>query len=155
MTDEARGYKGLVNMKHLKVNHSAKQYACGEATVNGIESFWSTFKHGIDGSFYKISPKHTERYANEFAGRQSCRGLPTIEMMKLLAKTMWGSLDMKDLIADNESDNFARPLAGSDREKAMLEKRKQKQKDKFDDWMVTPDDMVDDYPGAMEEYKKG
>ena len=76
-------------------------------------------------------------------------------MMELLAKAMCGvRLTWKDLIADNESDNFARPLAGSDREKAMLARREREQEDKFDAWMVTHDDMVDDYPGAIEEYRK-
>lgn len=114
MTDEAPGYRNLVNMKHLSVNHSAKEYVKGEAHVNGIESFWSTLAHGIEGSFYAISPKHTERYVNEFAGRQMDRGLPTIVMMERLARAMVGvRLTYKELTADNGLDNFANPVKGS------------------------------------------
>ena len=123
MTDEAHGYKGLVDREHLAVNHSAKNFVVGKAHNNGLESFWSTFKHGINGSFYKLSPKHIERYANEFAGRHNDRPLDTRKQMALLAKGLVGRrLTYKDLIADNGLSNFARPLAGSDEEMTLLER---------------------------------
>ena len=125
MTDEARGYKGMVDREHLRVNHSAKKYVDGNAHVAGVESFWSTFKHGISGSFYALSPKHTERYAFEFAARQNDRKEDTIDQMTNLAQGMRGvRLPYKNLIADNGLDNFARPLTGSIAEKIMFLKKK-------------------------------
>ena len=41
-TDGWRGYDGLVDIgfdKHLRVNHSDNEFACGERHINGIESF--------------------------------------------------------------------------------------------------------------------
>ena len=34
------------------------------AHTNGIESFWSMLKRAHNGTFYKISPKHLQRYVN-------------------------------------------------------------------------------------------
>ena len=125
MTDEARGYKGMTNREHLAVNHSAKKYVDGEAHVAGVESFWSTFKHGISGSFYKISPKHTELYAQEFAGRQNDRNEDTFEQMDKLAKGMRGvKLPYNVLIADRGLDNFARPIGGSIKEQILFTRKK-------------------------------
>ena len=121
VTDEVRAYRGLVNRKHLAVNHSANQYVRGEAHVNGVESFWSTFKHGIEGSFYKVSPKHVERYANEFAARQGDRKEDTIVMVKNLIRGMAGvRLKYEGLIEPNGLSNFARPVAGSVDEELMF-----------------------------------
>lgn len=53
-TDEVRGYRGLVNRKHLAVNHSAKKYGVGEANVAGVESFWLTFKQALTGASIKL-----------------------------------------------------------------------------------------------------
>ena len=129
VTDEARAYRGLVNRKHLAVNHSANQYVRGEAHVNGVESFWSTFKHGIEGSFYKVSPKHVERYANEFAARQGDRKEDTIVMVKNLIRGMAGvRLTYEGLIEPNGLSNFARPVAGSVDEELMFLDRETRRK---------------------------
>ena len=64
-TDEASAYQGLPN--HETVNHSASQYVKGEVHTNGIESFWSMLKRAHKGTFHKMSPKHMQRYVNEFA----------------------------------------------------------------------------------------
>ena len=121
MTDEADGYKGMVDREHLSVNHSAKNFVVGQAHNNGLESFWSTLKHGINGSFYKISPKHLNRYVDEFAGRHNDRPLDTRKQMELIARGLVGRrLTYEDLIADNGLDNFARPLAGMEKETTSL-----------------------------------
>lgn len=55
--------------KHESVNHSAGEYSRGAASTNSIESVWAVLKRGVYGTFHHISPKHTARYADEFAWR--------------------------------------------------------------------------------------
>ncbi len=45
-----RGYNGLVDLgypKHLRVNHSADEFANSDSNINGIESFWSYAKRRL------------------------------------------------------------------------------------------------------------
>jgi len=69
-TDEYVGYHGLKKQyTHEKVNHSRGQYVNGKAHTNGIENVWSIFKRGINGIYHRVSPKHLDRYCNEYAYR--------------------------------------------------------------------------------------
>ena len=89
-TDEARAYKG-VDREHEAVSHSAGEYVSESgATTNAIESHWAMFKRGIMGTFHHISPKHTERYAVEFAERHNDRDLNTIDQMRNIITGMNG-----------------------------------------------------------------
>ncbi len=68
---------------------------------NGMESFWSIFKRGIDGNYHALSLKHLLRYAMEFAGRHNDRPEDTMMQMNLLARGMVGRrMRYEDLIAD-------------------------------------------------------
>ena len=78
-TDEHPAYKGLPN--HATVTHSTHEYVKGDVHTNGIESFWSMFRRGYYGTYHRISPKHLQRYLNEFAGRHGIRELDTIDQM--------------------------------------------------------------------------
>ena len=49
------------------------------AHTNGIESFWATLKRAHKGVYHKISPKHLQRYVNDFAAKHGIRSLDTIE----------------------------------------------------------------------------
>ena len=56
-----------------------------------------------------MSPKHTQRYLDEFTGRLNTRDLDTLDHMAVLAKGMVGrSLQHKQLISDNGLSNHAR-----------------------------------------------
>ncbi len=46
--------------------------------TNGIGSFWSMFKRAEKGTFHKISPKHLNRYVQEFAGKHNLRDMDTL-----------------------------------------------------------------------------
>jgi len=97
-TDEARAYQGLPN--HSAVTHSAGQYVDGQIHTNGVESFWSMLKTAHKGTFHKLSPKHLQRYVNEFAGRHNIRDLDTISQMGFVARRLSGKrLSYADLIA--------------------------------------------------------
>ena len=98
-TDEARAYKGMVN--HVAVPHSRGEYVHGEVHVNGIESLWAMMKRGINGVYHHVSPKHTHRYAEEFAGRHNSRPKDTLDQITGLVHGMEGKrLRYADLIAE-------------------------------------------------------
>ena len=105
-TDEHGGYIGLDN--HEVVKHSVGEYVKDQAHTNGIESFWSMLKRAHKGTFHKLSPKHLQRYINEFAGRHNIRELDTVEQMQMVAGGLVGRfLSYEDLIEPNGLDSAA------------------------------------------------
>ena len=95
---------------HDTVKHSLSEYLRGDVHTNGIESLWSTMKRAHKGTFHKMSPKHLDRYVQEFDGRQNLRDMDTIDIMAALVAGMDGSwLKDKNLIADNGLGNGAEP----------------------------------------------
>ena len=109
-TDEARAYTGLdSDFRHARVNHSAGQYVKDGAHTNGIESFWSTLKRAHKGPFHKLSPKHLQRYVNEFSGHHNLRNFDTLDQIKKISQSMAGKrLKYKELILPNGLDSSAR-----------------------------------------------
>ena len=79
-TDEAPAYRGLP-FEHETVKHSVGEYVKGQASTNGLESFWSMLKRGYQGTYHQMSAKHLQRYVNEFAGRHNARDQDTINQM--------------------------------------------------------------------------
>ena len=111
-TDEHGSYSGMPEYEHEAVNHSVGEYVRLQAHVNGMESHWGLFKRGLHGTFHKLSPKHLQKYCDEFAGRQGMRDEDTIVMMREAVTRMVGkSLTYEDLIADNGLPSGARPVA--------------------------------------------
>ena len=99
-TDEQASYRGLPN--HEAVRHSAGEYVRGDAHIQGMESFWSMMKRGVYGTYHRLSPKHLDRYVDEFAGRHNQRSDDTIAQMQMVARGLvGGSMRYRDLIADN------------------------------------------------------
>jgi hypothetical protein len=58
------------------------------AHTNGVESFWSMLKRAHMGTFHKLSPKHLDRYVQEFAGRHNIRDQDTIDQLVSMASGM-------------------------------------------------------------------
>ena len=87
-TDEATAYQGLP--RHETVAHSVGEWVSGQAHTNGMESFWSMLKRGYYGTYHRMSPKHLDRYVNEFSGRHNARSLNTIDQMSRIAQGMAG-----------------------------------------------------------------
>ena len=107
-TDDASAYETL-SFEHESVKHSVSEYVRGQAHTNGVESFWSMLKRGYYGTFHKFSPKHLDRYVQEFAGRHNLREQDTIDMMGAVVLGMHGKrLKYDDLIRDNGLDSGAR-----------------------------------------------
>lgn len=100
-TDDAAAYNALDPWyDHKSVNHSANEYVRGAAHTNGMESFWSMLKRGYQGTFHHFSPKHTDRYVAEFAGRHNMRDADTADQMGIVAADMVGKrLRYRDLVA--------------------------------------------------------
>lgn len=74
-TDEwpSYGLLGKHGYDHGTVNHRAYEFANGEHHTNGIESFWRLFKHSVRGTHVHVSPKHMQKYLNEFTFRANHR----------------------------------------------------------------------------------
>ena len=61
--------QGFVNCRRCDALHGRGQrFRMCKAHTNGIESFWALLKRGFIGIYHKMSPKHLQRYVNEFAG---------------------------------------------------------------------------------------
>lgn len=70
-TDDHIVFQGLDGLfyRHASINHSAGEYARGPASTNSIESVWAVLKRGLHGVYHHASPKHLDRYVQEFAWR--------------------------------------------------------------------------------------
>ena len=109
-TDDAAGYEGIPN-PHQTVKHSVSEYVNGMAHTNGIESFWSMLKRAHKGTFHKMSPKHLQRYVNEFAGKHNMRESDTVDQMRnTVARLVGRKLFIRDLVACNGLDSGSRRL---------------------------------------------
>ena len=90
-TDEYLGYRGLSkDFNHGVINHSKGEYVVGNMHTNTIEGFWSLFKRGVIGIYHHVSPKHLDRYCDEFTYRYN---------------TIDSSLNERFDIAIKQSDN--------------------------------------------------
>ena len=106
-TDSASAYKGLPN--HQAVAHSTGEYMRGAVGTQGVESWFSMLKRAHKGTFHKMSPKHLQRYVNEFAGRHNIREAGTLAQMAFVAAKLAGRrLTYARLIADNGLPSGAR-----------------------------------------------
>jgi transposase-like protein len=89
ITDELRSYSGLsVDYAHLTIDHGKGEYVRGFVDTNTMECFWSLFKRGVYGIYHQVSPKHLDKYCNEFTYRFNTRKLvDTDRFTKTLGKT--------------------------------------------------------------------
>ncbi len=107
-TDDAGAYEALP-FDHAVIKHSLSEYVRGDVHTNGIESLWSMLKRAHKGTFHKLSPKHLDRYVQEFAGRHNMREQDTAEQIASIRTGMEGKrLRYRTLIADNGLESGAR-----------------------------------------------
>ena len=79
------------------------------AHVQGVESFWATLKRAHKGVFHKTSPKHLNRYVQEFEGKHNVRDMDTVEQMRHVAVALIGKrLMYSTLNEDNGLPSGAR-----------------------------------------------
>ena len=107
-SDDSSAYDSLP-FDHDTVKHSLSEYVKGDVHTNGIESLWSMLKRAHTGTFHKLSPKHLDRYVQEFAARHNLRDEDTIDIMASVAGGMRGKrLRYRELIAPNGLESGAR-----------------------------------------------
>ncbi len=107
-SDESTVYSGLPHA-HEAVKHSVGEYVRGMAHTNGIESFWAMLKRAHDGTFHKMSPKHLNRYVQEFAGKHNIRNSDTLDQMRSVMRRLLGrSLPYARLVRCNGLSSAAR-----------------------------------------------
>ena len=107
-TDEAAAYEGIP-FDHASVKHSVKEFVRGQIHTNGMESFWAMLRRAHMGTFHKISPKHLNRYIQEFADKHNLREYDTAAQMAAIAAGLVGRrLMYRDLIAPNGLPSGAR-----------------------------------------------
>ena len=107
-TDDAPAYEGIPN-PHETVKHSVSEYVNGMAHTNGIESFWSMLKRAHKGTFHKMSPKHLQRYINEFAGKHNICESNTLDQMRdTVVRLVGRNLLLRDLVSCNGLSSGAR-----------------------------------------------
>ena len=96
-TDGSCAYRSRQNHEYVK--HSVEEYVNGQAHTNGVESFRAVLKRAYHGVYHHISPKHPQRYVDQFAGKHNIRGLDTVDQMAYVVRQMVGKqLLYKDLI---------------------------------------------------------
>ena len=78
VTDEWLGYSGLSkDFNHVVINHRENEYVRGGFGTNNVENFCSLLKRGIYGIYDHSSPKHLNKYCDEFAFRYNARNVST------------------------------------------------------------------------------
>lgn len=108
-TDEHAAYRDFNDhlfFRHDSINHSASEYKRGPVTVNGIESVWAVMKRGVHGVYHRVSPKHLDRYAQEFAFRlnQGNVKIHTLRRLDSFILAITGKrLTYKELISGEEN----------------------------------------------------
>ena len=75
ITDALPSYVDLRNgFKHVSIKHTKGNYVTyGDEHTNNIEGYWSILKRGFHGVYHQVSPKHLQRYLDEYAYRYNSR----------------------------------------------------------------------------------
>lgn len=93
-------YKPILEpYKQVVVKHSDGEYVRGAFHTNTIEGFWALLKRGIFGIYHQVSPKHLQRYVDEFAARYNSREVKDHERFIASLKNCEGRLKYTQLIA--------------------------------------------------------
>ena len=100
-TDEWGGYSGLKkSYNHGVVNHGGGEYVNGVIHTNTVEGFWSLLKRGIIGIYHHVSPKHLDRYCDEFVFRYNTKDASQQQRLDIaIAQSEGKRLKYKQLIA--------------------------------------------------------
>ncbi|KAA6334336.1 hypothetical protein EZS27_017321 [termite gut metagenome] len=100
VTDEWGAYNGInSDFQHEVVKHKESNYTTITSFhTNGIEGYWSQFKRAIYGIYHHVSPKHLQRYCNEFSYRFNTRVIKDTNRFSLSLTKINGRLTYKKLI---------------------------------------------------------
>jgi len=102
ITDGFGAYKNM-KFKHEIVNHEAGEFGRQEFHTNSIEGFFSQLKRGIYGIYHHVSPKHLQRYCDEFSYRYNHRKMNDAERFTLTLGKVQGRLTYNQLVYGQET----------------------------------------------------
>ena len=106
--DDALVYESIPNRRQA-AGHNALEYVRGNVHTNGIESFWSLLKRAHKATFHKMSPKHLQRYVEEFQKKHNLRELDTIDIMGTVVTGVDSKrLRYRELVTENGLSSGAR-----------------------------------------------
>lgn len=98
VSDEWYRQDSFEGYNHVVLDHKNEEYARGAFHTNTIEGFWSILKRGIYGIYHQVSPKHLQRYCDEFAARYNTRTIKDHERFIASLKNSEGRLKYQQLI---------------------------------------------------------
>jgi len=84
---------------HKKIAHNEGQYVKGTYHTNSIEGFWSLLKRGILGIYHSTSPKHLQKYCDEFSFRYNTKNFKEGDRFNLALLNADERLSYEELIA--------------------------------------------------------
>lgn len=100
ISDGFGAYYGLSKeYEHEIINHEMDEWARGDIHTNTIEGFFSLLKRGIVGIYHHVSPKHLNRYSDEYSYRYNTRRMKDGERFKHTFSLCGARLKYKELIA--------------------------------------------------------
>ena len=78
MADEFGVYSKVRGLGYYKstIKHGKGHYVRGSIHTNTIEGFWSQLKRSIDGTHHAVSPKHLQKYIDQFVFQYNLRFSP-------------------------------------------------------------------------------
>lgn len=83
-TDESKIYHRVKReWQHDTINHAKGEYVRADVTTNTIEGAWMHLKASLDAIYIGVSPKHLQRYCDEFCYRYSTRYMKDGERFEL------------------------------------------------------------------------
>ena len=98
MSDGHSSYRRIKHLgPHEVVDHSLEYVRDGDVHVQGIESFWSLLKRGVQGTYHHLSHEYLDRYVDEFTWRHNRRGLSDGERLDALMGQLDGRLRLTEL----------------------------------------------------------
>lgn len=102
VSDGWMGYRGLSkDYVHKIIKHNKGVFKQDGYHTNSIEGFWSQLKRGIIGIYHVTSPKHLNKYCDEFAYRYNTRHMTDGERFNLSLINADERLTYRELISDN------------------------------------------------------
>ena len=99
VTDEWGAYNGLsADYQHEVLKHNEGQYVNNSFHTNPVEGFWSLLKRSIFGIYHSASPKHLNKYCDEFSYRYNTRSITDGDRFALSLTNADERLTYKQLI---------------------------------------------------------
>lgn len=99
VTDGHNFYKKLNDeYYHYSVSHHMNEFVRGDLHTNTVEGMFSHFKRMVYGIYHQITPKHTQRYLDEFTYRYNSRKIKDAERFTVTLQNVNGRLAYKTLV---------------------------------------------------------